>query len=100
MKTFLSQIWNACVMAFWLCAMVWFALWVVRQGWALIAHGWFFTGVGVILFGTVVVGVCIRGTWIVLILLAGRTTPRLARRDFRDSVANLLMFAKTGFWRE
>lgn len=100
MRTFFSQIWNSGIMAFWLCVMVWGAMWLLREGWWLIKIGWFFSGVGVILVGCVVVGVSVRGAWIVLTLLAGRTTPRLARRDFRDSVANLVMFAKTGFWKE
>lgn len=41
-----------------------------------------------------------QGLMIVINLLRGRTSPRLAKRDFRNNLSNILMGAKTGMWKE
>lgn len=96
----LAQVWGAAVMGFWIFLMVAGALWLMRKGWWMMGHDWVFTGLAVAIVGVLLLVVCLRGAWLVLMLLAGRTTGRLARRDFRNSVADLLMFAKTGLWKE
>lgn len=96
----LAQVWGAAVMGFWIFLMTLGAVWLVRKGWWMMGHDWVFTGLAVLLLGVLLFAVCLRGVWLVLVLLAGRTTGRLARRDFRNSVADLLMFVKTGLWRE
>ena len=100
MKAFLSQIWNSAVMALWIGLLAWGAWWMASKGWHLMGRDWVFTGFAMIVVAGLLVLVSVRGSWLVMMLLAGRTTSRLARRDFRDSVADLLMVAKTGLWKE
>lgn len=95
-----SRLWAAIVMGFWIALFVWGAWWLLQRGWWMMGHDWVLTGLAVVLIGGLMLGVCARGVMLVLSLLAGRTTPRLARRDFRNSLADFLMFMKTGLWKE
>jgi hypothetical protein len=44
--------------------------------------------------------VALRGYHIAISVLLGRTSPRLAQRDFRNILSNIAMGAKTGMWKE
>lgn len=94
-----ARIWAAFWMCFWIGLMLWGVLWLEGEGRWLMGHNWPFTGLAIALAGLVITVVCGRGLWLVLMLLSGRTSVRLARRDFRNSLANLVMFAKTGLWK-
>lgn len=96
----MKRIGTAIWMGLWITLMVWGAWWLVREGWWMMQRDWIFTGFAVILVGLLIMVVSGRGIMLVLALLAGQTTPRLAKRDFRNSLANLAMFAKTGLWKE
>lgn len=95
-----SRFWAAIIMGFWIGLLTWTAWWLMRTGWWMMGIDWVFIGLAVALLGLLVMAVCGRGIGLVLKLLAGKTTPRLAKRDFRNSLADLLMFMKTGLWKE
>lgn len=99
-RMLVGQILSAAVMGLWIALMAFMAAWMVRKGWWMIGHEWVFTGAALAALGVLWLGVCLRGAWLVLMVLAGRTSGRLARRDFRNSVANMLMFARAGVWKD
>jgi hypothetical protein len=41
-----------------------------------------------------------RGTYLIIAVMRGTTTMRLARRDFWSVLPNLVVFLKTGVWRQ
>jgi hypothetical protein len=68
-------------------------------GWAL-SNGWLLAGVLallVVILLAVLVGQISRQMWR---LWRGQTTPRLAQRDLRNMVSNVLMVGRTGRWGE
>ena len=89
----------------------WLGAWVVGIFWlahklvvwtvALWVQRWGFTGLALLVIAFLLVMLALRLTWPILLLLLGRETPRLARREFRDTISNALFFIKTGgLWKE
>jgi hypothetical protein len=87
-------------MMFWVGILALAAWWVVCTGWWLMGHHWELSGLAMCLAGLLMMGVAANGILLVISVLCGRTTARLAKRDFRNSMANLIMFARTGLWKE
>lgn len=93
------------VMAAWLGAWVVGLFFLANQlvHWAVQLWGirWGFTGLALIIIALLIVMLALRLCWPVLGLIFGWESPRLARRDFRDSIANAVFFIKTGgLWKE
>jgi len=91
---------SAMGMGFWIFLLAWLGVWMARKGWWMMGHDWVWTGLGMALLGVLICVMSLRGIWLVLMLLLGRTNPRLARRDFRNTLSNFVMFAKSGMWKE
>ena len=87
-------------MMVWVGLLAFAAWWVVCRGWWLMGHRWELTGLAVTIAGLVMMGMVAHGILLVMSVLSGRTTARLAKRDFRNSLANMIMFARTGLWKE
>ena len=87
-------------MMFWVAVTAVLAWWVVCSGWWMMGHHWELSGLAVTIVGLVLMGMAANGILLIINVLTGRTTARLAKRDFRDSVANFIMFARTGLWKE
>ncbi|PZP40314.1 MAG: hypothetical protein DI585_01175 [Pseudomonas fluorescens] len=99
-KGIVSRFFSALGMAFWVGLLTWFGWWLVAQAWYLMGHGWPLMGIALMVLALFLLLMCVRGVWLVLMLLAGYTTPNLARRDFRNTLANFLMVVKAGSWKE
>lgn len=89
-----------------LVLLVWFGVWiyVLVGGGHYLVHvalrmgqiGWSMTALLVLLLAFVCVLAGLRLLMLAVMLVLGLTTPRLARRDFRNSIANALFFIRTG----
>lgn len=82
----------------WALAALWFANRVVLWGIWLEDHQWLYTGLAVLGFALLVVMGALRLLLMALAVLRGRVPPRLARRYFRDTVADALFSFRTGGW--
>ena len=82
----------------------WGFLWAVvsymmmDKGWYLMGHWWVWTGIFLTLGGVCVwlfaAQVLLMAAWVAM----GRISPRLARRNVRNIVANTLMLVRGGGW--
>lgn len=91
---------SALGMCFWVGLLAIAAWWVVCKGWWMMGHHWELSGLLVVIAGLLMMGVAANGILLIGAVVSGRTTARLAKRDFRNSLANLIMFARTGLWKE
>jgi hypothetical protein len=96
----MARLKSAVGMGFWIAVLVALGIWMAGKGWWLIGHGTVWIGLVLGLVGVLVCVMCARGVWLVVMLLAGYTTPRLARRDFRNTLSNFVMFARSGVWKD
>lgn len=96
----MARLKSALGMGFWIGLLVWFGVWASMKGWWLLGHGYPWWGLGIGLLGVLVCIMSVKGVWVVFRLLMGHTTPRLARRDFRNTLSNFVMFARSGVWKD
>lgn len=101
----MSEVFGRWLMAAWLglwaAGCLYVGRWLVESALGLMRAQWNISGVAVMLVAFVVVILALRLMVPVAELLLGRTSPRLARRDFRDSIANMLFFVRSGgMWKE
>jgi len=87
-------------MLFWSAMLAWAAYGVWKGGWWIATHNWPLTGLVVVGLALVPLVSALHAAWLALLILLGRTSPRLARRRFRNGLSDVIMYAKTGLWKE
>jgi hypothetical protein len=90
-----ASLWLLCLALAWGAGSVW----CVGEGWHMMRAGWIWLGLIVALLGIFWLVLAGRGFWIVGQLASGRISPRLARREFRNTLSNMFMLVKGGVWK-
>ncbi len=87
-------------MLFWSGMLVWLAYGIWQGGWWVATHKWELTGLAIVALALVPLLSACHGAWLAVQILLGKTSPRMARRKFRNGIADVLMYSKTGLWKE
>lgn len=87
-------------MLFWSAMLAWAAYGVWHGGWWVATHKWELTGLLIVALAVIPLISALHGTWLAVLILTGRSSPRMARRRFRNGLADVVMYAKTGLWKE
>lgn len=87
-------------MLFWCGMLVWLAYGLWHGGWWVAAREWPLTGLAIVALGLVPLLSALHGVWLAVQILLGRMSPRMARRKFRNGLADVIMYSRTGLWKE